>query len=105
MFKIIWSWVCKLYKGIRERGFSLHKYAYAFHLAGSLVLMVILRLLNACTPLWAVVIVAAVGLFKEFVIDELIRKRPWDWKDLMMDGIGIGFGFLFTAGYYKLMGI
>jgi membrane protein YdbS with pleckstrin-like domain len=67
--------------------------------------MVGLRVFDVCTPLWAVIIVAALGLFKEFVIDELIRKRSWDWKDLMMDAIGIGFGFLFTAGYYKMMGI
>lgn len=90
---------------LKDQKFSIHDYAYALHLFLSMLLMVGLRVFNVCTPLWAVVIVAAIGLFKEFVVDELIRKRAWDWKDLMMDGIGIAFGFLFTAGYYKLMGI
>ena len=89
----------------RAQGFSIHKYAYALHLFLSMLAVVGLRVFDVCTPLWAVVIVATLGLFKEFVIDELIRKRSWDWKDLMMDGIGCAFGFIFTAGYYKLLAI
>lgn len=90
---------------LRDRGFSIHKYAYALHLFLSMMLMVALRVLDIVPPIEAALIVAGIGLFKEFVIDAMIRQRQWDWKDLMMDGIGIAIGFLFTAGYYKLMSL
>lgn len=83
-----------------NQGFNLNEYKPALYLFCSMSAVVFGVVLGIC-PMLAVIIVMALGVLKQLLWDKLWHKQEFDWKDLLYMLIGCGFGFLFTAGYYR----
>lgn len=57
--------------------------------------MVIMQLLGNFLPLWAaVLIIAAIGLGKEFIWDRRLKKGTCEKRDLLADAVGIVLGLI-----------
>lgn len=93
IWKKIWAW-------IKERGFRLRTYKPALYLFCSM-LAVVFGVVLGVSPLMAVVAVMTLGVLKQLVWDVFLKGQGFDWHDLLYMLIGCGFGFLFTAGYYR----
>lgn len=60
-----------------------------------IVSVLIVLIVQICSPWWAAVLVAiVVGLVKEFVWDRWLKKGTFEVKDLLCDVIGILIGCL-----------
>ena len=57
--------------------------------------MVIMQLLGNFLPLWAAVLItAAIGLGKEFILDRRLKKGTFEKRDLLADAVGIVLGLV-----------
>lgn len=48
-------------------------------------------------PMNGVLVAFVIGLVWEAI--GVLRKRPWDWQDILADAIGCGVGALFTGAW------